>query len=253
MPVTAQSVVFVTGATSGFGLEIARRFYALGARVVGTGRRQERLDALAAELGPRFLGLCFDVGDRTAVEAAVAGLPAEFAAVDVLVNNAGLALGLEPAHRASLDDWETMVRTNCLGVLYVTRLLVPAMVERGGGHVVNLSSVAASWPYPGSNVYGASKAFLTQFSLNLKTDTNGTGVRVTDIEPGLAETEFSLVRFKGDAAAAAKPYENVANLTAADIAESVVWAVQMPAHVNINRIEIMATNQAWGPFDIRRG
>lgn len=240
--------VVVTGATSGFGRAAVRRFHALGYDVVGTGRRQERLDELSAELGARFTGLCFDISDRQACEAALSGV----GDVDILVNNAGLALGLEPAWQASLDDWLTMVKVNIEGVLYLTRALLPGMVARKTGHIVNVSSVAASWPYPGSNVYGASKAFLTQFTLNLRCDLVGTRVRMTSIEPGLCETEFSLVRFKGDTAAASNPYANVEAMSADDIAEAIVWATQQPRHVNINRIELMATEQAWGPMAIHR-
>jgi 3-hydroxy acid dehydrogenase / malonic semialdehyde reductase len=249
----SDTTVLVTGATAGFGQAIARRFAALGARVVGTGRRAERLEALRAELGSRFLPLVFDVRDRAAVEAALGSLSGAFARVDVLVNNAGLALGLDPVWKADPDDWEAMVRTNVDGVLHCTRALLPGMVERRRGHVVNLSSVAASWPYPGGHVYAATKAFVTQLSLAMRCDLVGTGVRVTSIEPGLAETEFSLVRFKGDSEAARRPYSGVEPLVAEDIAEAVVWAVSQPRHVNVNRIEIMATEQAWGPFAIHRG
>src|SRR6266516_1285248 len=190
------TVAFVTGATSGFGRAIAERFAREGARVVVSGRRPERLAELARSLGDRALPLMLDVRDRKAVESAVAALPAGFAEVDVLVNNAGLALGLEPAYRASLDEWETMIDTNCRGLVTCTRAILPGMVKRGRGHVVNVGSIAASYPYPGGNVYGATKAFVHQFSQNLKADLLGTPVRVTVIEPGMAETEFSLVRLK---------------------------------------------------------
>jgi len=241
--------VFITGVTSGFGRAAARQFHAKGHRVIGTGRRQERLDELAAELGQRFVGLCFDVTDRAAVDAAVAGV----GDIDILVNNAGLALGLEPAWEADIEDWLTMVKVNIEGVLYLTRAVLPGMVARKHGHIVNVSSVAASWPYPGGNVYGASKAFLTQFTLNLRADLVGTRVRMSSIEPGLCETEFSLVRFKGDEAAADKPYADVEAMTADDIARTIVWVTEQPRHVNINRVELMATEQAWGPFAIARG
>jgi NADP-dependent 3-hydroxy acid dehydrogenase YdfG len=249
---TTPRIVLVTGATSGYGQATARRFHALGDRVIITGRRQERLDAMVAELGERVLALRFDVRDRAEVDAAIEGLPQDWSEVDVLVNNAGLALGLEPSWNADLDDWETMIATNVRGLLYCTRKLLPGMVARGRGHVINISSVAASWPYPGSNVYGATKAFVTQFSLNLRADLYGHPVRVTSIEPGLSQTEFSLVRFKQDAAKANKPYEGVQPLTADDIAESVVWAASQPKHVNVNRIELMATMQAFGPFRVHR-
>ena len=244
--------VLVTGATAGFGAATARRFAAEGARVVVTGRRAVRLEALVAELGDQARALAVDVGDREAVDAALAELEGPFAEVDVLVNNAGLALGVEPAHRASLEEWETMVQTNILGVLYLTRALLPGMVERRRGHVVNLGSIAGDWPYPGGNVYGATKAFLAQLGRNLRCELLGSRVRVTSIEPGLAETEFSLVRFRGDPEAAERPYAGVEPLTADDIAEAILWAVRQPRHVNVNRIEIMATEQAWGPFAIHR-
>jgi len=239
--------VLVTGATSGFGEAIARRFHAHGAEVIGTGRRQERLDALAAELGPRFTGLCFDVRDDAARTRALEGL-----VVDVLVNNAGLALGLGKAWEADLADWETMIDTNCRALVAVTRAVLPGMVAQGRGHVVNISSVAADSPYPGGNVYGATKAFVTQFSANLRADLYDKNVRVTDIEPGMCLTEFSLVRFKGDAARAEGVYRGMDPIRAEDVAEAVSWAVSMPAHVNVSRIELFATAQAHGPFNVAR-
>lgn len=244
--------VLVTGASSGFGEAIARRFLAEGARVILCARRTERIEALAQALGERALALPLDVSDRAAVEATLGALPAPFDAVDVLVNNAGLALGLEPAHRASMEHWEQMIATNVRGLLYVTRALLPGMVARDRGHVVNISSVAATYAYRGSNVYGASKAFVSQFSLNLRADLLGHHVRVTDIEPGLAQTEFSLVRFEGDARAADAPYAGIEPMSADDIAEAVVWAVRQPRHVNVNRIELMATMQAFAGFAFHR-
>ncbi len=244
--------VLVTGASSGFGEAIARRFARDGARVIVSARRAERIEALATELGERVLPLPLDVTDRAAVEQALASLPAEFAEVDVLVNNAGLALGLGPSHRASLEHWDQMIATNVRGLLYVTRALLPGMVARDRGHVVNISSVAAFYSYPGANVYGATKAFVTQLSLNLRADLLGHHVRVTDIEPGLAQTEFSLVRFEGDVSAADEPYQGIEPLTADDIAEAVLWAVRQPRHVNVNRIEIMATMQAFAGFAFHR-
>jgi 3-hydroxy acid dehydrogenase / malonic semialdehyde reductase len=246
-------IVFVTGASAGFGAAIARRFAADGAHVIVSGRRGERLRRLVAELGPNTLPLEFDVRDRTAIEHAVATLPAGFADVDLLVNNAGLALGLEPAHAASLDDWERMVDTNIKGLMTITRLLLPGMVERRRGHVINLGSIAGEWPYPGGNVYGATKAFVRQFSLNLRADLLGTQVRVTDIEPGLSGgTEFSNVRFHGDDARAGKVYENTSPLTPEDLADTVHWAASRPVHVNINTISLMPTCQAFGPLAIHR-
>jgi 3-hydroxy acid dehydrogenase/malonic semialdehyde reductase len=246
-------IVFVTGASAGFGAAIARAFVKGGHRVVATARRKDRLDALAAELGAALLPYELDVRDRAAVEAVPAMLPAEFAAIDVLVNNAGLALGLEPAHRASLDDWHTMIDTNCTGLVTVTRALLPGMVERNRGHIVNLGSTAANYPYAGGNVYGATKAFVRQFSLNLRADLTGTALRVTDIEPGLCGgTEFSNVRFKGDDEKAARTYENVEPLSAEDIAESIYWIATRPKHVNVNTIELMPVAQSFAGLSVYR-
>lgn len=247
-------IVFVTGASAGFGAAIARAFVQGGHRVVAAARRKERLDALAAELGSALLPIELDVRDRAAVEAAAPALPTEFAAIDVLVNNAGLALGVEPAHRASLDEWQTMIDTNCTGLVTVTRALLPGMVERGRGHIFNLGSVAGSYPYPGGNVYGATKAFVRQFSLNLRADLIGTPLRVTDIEPGLCGgTEFSNVRYRGDDEKAANVYANVQPLTAEDIADTIYWIATRPAHVNINTIEMMPVAQAPAGLAVHRG
>jgi 3-hydroxy acid dehydrogenase/malonic semialdehyde reductase len=242
--------VLVTGATAGFGAAIARRFAAAGADLVVCGRRAERLDALKAELKDRNVTAeTLDVRDRAAVAALAARLPA----IDVLVNNAGLALGLEGAHAADLDDWETMIDTNLKGLMYMTRAILPGMVGRNRGHVVNISSVAGTYPYPGGNMYGATKAAVTQFSLNLIADLVKTRVRVTNIEPGLCGgSEFSQVRFHGDAEKAAKVYEGTTPLTSEDVAESVFWAASLPAHVNINRIEMMPVCQAPNAFAIHR-
>jgi len=245
--------VCVTGATSGIGEACARRYAKAGARVVVTGRRRERLDALQAELGDRLHVLALDVRDRAAVEKAFAGLPSAFAEIDVLVNNAGLALGLEKAPEADLDDWDTMVDTNIKGLMYCTRTLLPGMVARDRGHVVNLSSVAGSYPYPGGNVYGGTKAFVTQFSLNLRADLLGSRVRVTSVEPGMTETEFSEVRFKGDGGKAKQVYAGLQPMTGADIADAVFWLTTFNAHVNVNRIELMPVMQAFGPFSVHRG
>ena len=247
-------IVFVTGATAGFGAEITRRFLHEGHKVIAVGRRAERLQNLRDEFpGAPLHTPALDVCDRKAVEALVESLPAEFAEVDVLINNAGLALGLEPAHQALLEDWERMVDTNIKGLLYMTRALLPGMVSRQRGHVVNLGSVAGHYPYPGGNVYGGTKAFVRQFSLNLRADLAGTGIRITDIAPGLCSgTEFSTVRFHGDEEKAAKVYADTQALTAEDIAESIYWATTLPAHVNINFIELMPVSQACGPFNIVR-
>ncbi|MDQ8021174.1 MAG: SDR family NAD(P)-dependent oxidoreductase [Moraxellaceae bacterium] len=247
-------IAFVTGATAGFGDAIVRRFVQEGHKVVALGRRTDRLDALQASLPAGSVHTIeLDVRDNAAVEQAVAGLPAEFAAVDVLVNNAGLALGMEGADRALLDDWERMVDTNIKGLMYVTRAVLPGMVARGRGHVLNLGSVAGAYPYPGGNVYGGTKAFVRQFSLNLRADLVGKNIRVTDIAPGLSSgTEFSQVRFHGDEDKAAKVYAGTQALLPEDIAESVFWAANLPAHVNINIIELMPVTQAFAPFAVVR-
>ena len=252
MTSTKPGTVLVTGASSGFGAAVARRFAAEGARVIVTARRADRVRDLAGELGPQVLPLTFDVRDRAAVAAAFDALPPEFAAVDLLVNNAGLALGLNPAQDADLDDWDQMIDTNCKGLVYCTRAILPGMVARGRGHVINLGSVAGSYPYPGGNVYGGTKAFVHQFSLNLRSDLHGTGVRVTCVEPGMAETEFSVVRYDGDQAKADAVYAGMQPLTAADVAESIYWAATLPPHVNVNTIELMATAQSFAPFQVAR-
>ena len=246
-------IVLVTGATAGFGMEIARRFVQQGHQVIASGRREERLTELQAELGERCLPLVLDVTDRKAVERALTNLPAAFSAIDVLVNNAGGALGLEPAHKAQLDDWDTMVDTNIKGLMYCTRIVLTGMVERNRGHIVNIGSVAGKFPYPGGNVYGACKAFVHQFSLNLRADLLGTAVRVSNIEPGLCGgTEFSQVRFKGDTAKADSIYAGTEPLTAVDIADTVEWIVNRPPHVNINEVQLMPVCQAPGAMAIHR-
>ncbi len=243
----------VTGASAGFGEAITRRLVRDGHRVIATARRIERLEALAAELGTAVLPFALDVTDAPAVAALPASLPAAWQTIDVLVNNAGLALGLDPAWRASVSDWDTMVATNVTGVLHVTRAVLPGMVERDFGLIVNLGSTAGSYPYPGGHVYGASKAFVKQFSLNMRADLVGTGVRVTDIEPGLVGgSEFSRVRFGGDADKAAAVYAGTTPLNPQDIAETVGWVVGLPPHVNINRVEMMPTCQASGPLAVKR-
>lgn len=244
--------VLVTGATAGFGAATARRFAKAGARVIGTGRRAERLAELKKELGERCHTLNFDVTDNAATIKAIESLPADFKNVNVVVANAGGAVGLEPAHQARIEDWEQMVAMNINGLLYTVRAALPGMVERNEGHVVVLSSVAANYPYPGGNVYGGTKAFVTQFALNLRSDLLGYNVRVTAVEPGLAETEFSVVRFKGDKAKADAVYKGVKPMVGDDIAEQIFFVCTMPRHVNINRIESMATMQAFAPFAIKR-
>jgi 3-hydroxy acid dehydrogenase/malonic semialdehyde reductase len=246
-------IVLVTGATAGFGAAMAHVFVKNGHKVIAAGRRTERLQDLAAELGPNLLPLTLDVSDKAAIHAAFDGLPEAWREIDVLVNNAGLALGVKSAQEASLEDWETMIATNCTGLVTVTRALLPGMVERGRGTIINLGSVAGHYPYPGGNVYGATKAFVEQFTLNLRADLVGTGVRATNLAPGLCGgTEFSNVRLKGDDAAAAKVYEGTQPLTADDIAQTAYWIATLPAHINVNLIELMPTCQGFSPFNIKR-
>ncbi len=245
--------MLVTGASTGFGAAIARRFAAEGARVIAAARRAGRLAELTAEFGSSVLPVKLDVRDRAAVNQAIADLPLEFADVDILVNNAGVAKGLQPAQQADVDDWDQMIDTNCKGLVYCTRAVLPGMVTRGRGHVINMGSVAGSYPYPGGNAYGGTKAFVHQFSLNLRSDLHGTGVRVTCVEPGLAGgTEFSVVRFQGDKDKADAVYAGTQPLTAGDIAEAVYWAASLPAHVNINTIELMPVAQSFAPFQVHR-
>ena len=243
----SEEVVFVTGATSGFGEAIARRYASAGARVILTGRREPTLARLAGELGERAHPLPLDVRDRAAVVAAFGDLPAAFAGVTILVNNAGLGIDRAKAQDASLDDWEVMVDTNIKGVLFCTRAALPGMLARGRGHIVNIGSVAGRANGPGGAVYSASKAFVLHFSKNLKTDLIATPVRCAYIAPGAAETEFSLVRFEGDADRAAAAYRGYEALTAEDVAEAVVFATSMPPHVDVTELELMPHRQGFGP------
>lgn len=243
-------IVFVTGASAGFGQAIVRRFVKEGHRVIGVARRAERLQQLKTELGEHFLPVELDVCDREKLLETLSQLPNEFKDIDLLVNNAGLALGLEPAHQAQFH-WTTMINTNVTALASVTHAILPQMVKRNRGHVINLGSIAGTYPYPGGNVYGATKAFVKQFSLNLRADLSGTAVRVTDVEPGLCgTTEFSNVRFKGDDEKAASLYDGANPLTADDIAESVFWIATLPAHVNVNRIELMPVTQSFNPLKV---
>ncbi len=247
-------IVFVTGASAGFGTAIVRKFIAQGHHVIGAARRLDRLQQLKTELGDRFLPVELDVSDRETLLAVLNSLPAEFKQIDLLVNNAGLALGLEPADKVDFNDWMTMINTNVIGLASVTHAILPMMTAQNRGHVINIGSVAGTYPYPGGNVYGATKAFVKQFSLNLRADLAGTAIRVTDVEPGLCgTTEFSNVRFKGDDDKAAKLYQDVQPLTADDIAETVFWIATQPAHVNINRIEMMPVAQSFNPLNVVRG
>ncbi len=247
--------VFITGATSGFGRATARRFARAGWSLILTGRRLERLHALQDELGARVPVhvAAMDVRDAAAVAAVVAGLPEAFQGVTALINNAGLALAPVPAQQASLDDWHTMIDTNVTGLVNVTHAVLPALLETGAGaSIINIGSIAGACPYPGSHVYGASKAFVKQFSYNLRCDLLSTGVRVTDVAPGIAETEFTLVRTQGDEKAAGQVYQGTTPLTADDIAEQIFHVATLPAHININRLEMVPVRQAWGPFAIDR-
>jgi 3-hydroxy acid dehydrogenase/malonic semialdehyde reductase len=247
-------VALVTGASSGLGEAIARRFAGSGVRVVAAARRRERLARLVEDFGEELVYSGeLDVRDRAGVERFAASLPPPFAEVDVLVNNAGLALGLEPAQKASLDHWEQMIETNCTGLAYLTRALLPRMVARRRGHVVNMGSIAGTYPYPGGNVYGATKAFVRQFSLDLRADLHGTGVRVTCVEPGLiGGTEFSEVRFGGDTERAATVYAGTDPLTPEDIAAVVEWVTSQPSHVNVNLIELMPVSQSFAALPVYR-
>lgn len=246
-------IVLVTGATAGFGAAMARKFVRHGHRVIATGRRLDRLSALSSELGSALLPLEMDVTSKESIRAALNAVPGDWQPIDVLINNAGLALGIEPAQNASLEDWETMIDTNCKGLVTMTRLLLPDMVARGAGMIINIGSIAGTYPYPGGNAYGATKAFVDQFTRNLRADLVGTGVRATNIAPGLAGgTEFSNVRFKGDDAAAAKVYEGTMALSADDVAEAAYWVTTLPQHVNINHLEMMPTCQGFSPFAIKR-
>lgn len=246
-------VILITGASAGFGKAMCEVFIKAGYKVIGAARRLEKLEKLQAELGENFFPLQMDMNNLSEIDRALSKLPEAFQQIDLLVNNAGLALGLEPAHQANFDDWLTMINTNIVGLTYLTRKVLPQMVERQQGHIINLGSIAGTYPYPGGNVYGATKAFVEQFSLNLRADLAGTKVRVTNVEPGLCGgTEFSNVRFKGDDSKAASVYANVQPIEPIDIANTVLWIYQQPAHVNINRIEIMPVAQSFSALNVVR-
>ncbi len=247
-------IVFITGASSGFGEACAKQFAAQGAKLILCARREARLEQLAEELAQQtdVLTDSLDVRDKYAIDNFMQQIPQDWLNIDVLVNNAGLALGLESADKASLDDWDTMIDTNIKGLNYMTRAVLPHMVERNKGHIINIGSIAASYAYPGGNAYGATKAYVQQFSRNLRADLIGKNIRVTNIEPGLAETEFSVVRFHGDIDKAQSVYQGTHPLFADDIARTVVWASNQPEHVNINNIEVMPTCQAWGPLAVAK-
>lgn len=239
------NIALVTGASSGFGQAICRKLIDDGYKVIGVARRADKLQKLAEELGTNFCALPLDVTKKDAVESILLQLPKEFQPIDILINNAGLALGLEPAYQANYEDWETMVQTNIVGLIHLTHHLLPGMVERNFGYIINLGSVAGTYAYKGGNVYGATKAFVKQFSANLRTDLLGKKIRVTNIEPGLCGgTEFSNVRFHGNNEQAAAVYEGVDYITPEDIANTVSWLVNTPTHFNVNALEIMPVAQA---------
>jgi 3-hydroxy acid dehydrogenase/malonic semialdehyde reductase len=245
-------VIFITGATSGFGAAMVKRFINSGHKVIAVARRLDRLQKMQELYGKNLLILQTDIQDKIAVENAINNLSDEWKSIDVLINNAGLALGVEPAQKSSLEDWETMVQTNINGLLYCTQKILPGMVSRNSGQIINLGSVAGEFPYAGGNVYGATKAFVHQFSLNLRVDLLGTNIRVTNIEPGMCHTEFSEVRFSGDKEKADSVYKGITSLSAEDIAETIEWVVSRPKHVNINVISMMPTQQAFGGFAVHR-
>ena len=244
--------VWITGATSGFGAATVERFVAGGWRVIASGRRAERLQRLAARHGAEHVHVAaFDMRDEAAMRAAHASLPHAFAGIDLLVNNAGLALGTAPAQQADLAQWKQMIDTNVTALATITHLLLPRLVERRGA-IINISSISGSYAYRGGNVYGASKAFVTQFSQNLRTDLHGTGVRVSSIEPGMAETEFTLVRTGGDRAASDQLYAGAHPITATDIADTIWWIANLPPHLNVNRIEVMPVSQSAAGLQVAR-
>jgi len=243
--------ILITGTTSGFGRATARLFVENGWKVIGTGRRVDRLQELQDELGPRFSGAAFDIADEKAMLAALDGVPAEFQEIDILVNNAGLALGTASAPATKLSDWKTMIDTNVTGLVTITHHLLPRLIERKG-MIVNLSSIAATWPYPGGNVYGGTKAFLRQLSLGLRSDLHGKGVRVTSIEPGLCESEFTLVRTGGNREAYDALYGGANAIQPEDIANTIYWVATQPKHLNINSLEVMPVSQSWGGWQIAR-
>ena len=245
--------VLITGASAGFGQSACKLFVQNGYRVIGAARRMDKLSALKDELGENFLPLQMDMTDKNSINNALSEIPEKWQEIELLVNNAGLALGLEPAYKCDFADWEQMIATNVLGLSYLTRQILPKMVERKKGHIINIGSIAGTYPYPGGNVYGATKAFVKQFSRNLRADLAGTRVRVSNIEPGLCgDTEFSNVRFKWDNEKAAQVYENVEFVKPDDIAEIILWIFMQPEYVNINSIEVMPVAQSFAALPIYR-
>ncbi|PZT47460.1 NAD(P)-dependent oxidoreductase [Helicobacter valdiviensis] len=250
-------VVCISGASSGIGLEIAREFAKDGNKIIAIARRKERLEELREELslkGVQCHIIACDIANKEKIKQEIKALPSEFAKVDVLVNNAGLALGLEKANQCNFEDWQRMIDVNISALCYLTHLILPQMVERKEGHIINMGSIAGRYPYPGGNVYGATKAFTKQFSLNLRADLAGSNVRVCDIEPGLvSDSEFSLVRFRGDKKRVEELYKDSKALKPQDIAKAVFWVANLPKHININMLEIMPTSQSFAPLAVYRG
>ena len=245
--------VLITGTSAGFGKALAERLVAKGHRVIGCARRLDKLNALADTLGEAFLPVVMDVSDTASIPQIIADLPDDFKEIDVLVNNAGLALGTNSAQESSLDDWMRMVDTNIKGLIALTHAVLPAMVARDSGYIINLGSIAGNWPYYGGNVYGGTKAFVKQFSLNLRADLVGTQVRVTNLEPGsVAGTEFSNVRYHGDDDKAAKVYDGFKNMTGDDIGDILLWLIESPAHINVNRLEVMPVAQTYNGLTIAK-
>ncbi|MGO2341132.1 MAG: SDR family NAD(P)-dependent oxidoreductase [Psychrobacter sp.] len=245
--------VLITGASAGFGKALAERLVANGHQVIGCARRLDKLNALATTLGDAFLPVVMDVSDTDTIPQIIADLPEKFRQIDVLVNNAGLALGTEPAQNAKLEDWMRMTDTNIKGLMALTHAVLPAMVARDSGYIINVGSIAGSWPYFGGNVYGATKAFVKQFSLNLRADLLGTQVRVTNLEPGnVGGTEFSNVRYHGDDAKAAQVYNGFKNMTGDDIGDILIWLIESPAHINVNRLEVMPVAQTYNGLTIAK-
>lgn len=245
-------IVLITGASSGFGLATAKKFGENGHKVIALARRKERLESLQKEI-PYCEILSCDICNKEQVKQSLKALPKDFRDIDVLVNNAGLALGIEPAHICDFKDWEQMISVNITALSYLTHLVLPQMVERKNGHIITIGSIAGRYPYPGGNVYGATKAFVRQFALGLRADLAGTNIRVSDIEPGLAESEFSLVRFKGDKKRADALYENSNALQPKDIAEAIYWVATLPKHINVNTLEVMPTSQSFSALAVSRG
>jgi 3-hydroxy acid dehydrogenase/malonic semialdehyde reductase len=243
--------VLITGATGDFGRAFAARFYAAGCNVIACGRDAKKLGALSKKF-PKIHALCFDITDKNAMQQSVQSLPKKFQNIDLLINNAGLALGLDPSHLADINDWETMIAVNNTALVRLTRLILPGMAARKKGHIINIGSIAGNYFYPGANVYGGTKAFVKHFSMNLRADLAGTNIRVTNIEPGMVETQFSAVRFKGDRKKAASVYADTKPLKPEDVSESVFWAATLPPHFNVNRMEIMPTVQSFGPLPVER-